>query len=141
MRLEAVVVGGTGVAGLEKKLGTVVLVAVVEGSCFVVEAGILVVAGLAKKLGTEACVGVGTVVEDVGAGVGVTNKLFAGSLVSVVVVVPVVGFDWVEVAEAGVNKLRPVVPVEEVVVCGLNETTGAGAGEGFFSSSVTFFWS
>ena len=45
--LEVVVVGGAGAVGL-KKLGTVVVVVVVEGSGFVV----VVVAGLAKKLGT-----------------------------------------------------------------------------------------
>ena len=45
----------------------------------------VVVNGLAKKLGAIDCAGAGTVVEDVGAGVGVANKFFAGSLVSVVV--------------------------------------------------------
>ena len=130
--LEVVVAGGTGVTGLEKKLGTAVLL-VVEGPGFVVEGGMVVVAGLAKKFGTADCVGAGTEFEDVGTGVGAANKFFAGSLVSVVAVVPVVGFDCVEVAEVGMDKLGVVVV--EVVVA------GAGAGEGFFSSSLIFFWS
>lgn len=128
--LEVVIVGGAGVAGLEKKLGTVELVAVVEGSGFAVEAGTVVVAGFAKKLMTAGCAGTGRVVEVVGAGVGV------------VVVVLVVGFGCVEVAEVGVNKPGiAVLVVEVVVVVGLSEITGAGAGGGFLSSSVTFFWS
>ena len=140
--LEVVVVGGAGVTGLGGKLGTAVLVVVVGGSDFTMEGVAVVVAGLAKKLGTAGCARAGTV--DVGVGVGVTNKLFAGSLVSVVVVavVPVVGFGCVEVVEGGVNKLGVVVLVTEVVA-GLNEIVGAGveAGEGFFPSSITFFWS
>lgn len=128
--LEVAGVGGAGVAGLEKKLGTVVLVAVVEGSGFAVA----VVAGLAKKLGTAGCAGTGTVVEGVGAGAGVAKKLFADSLVSVVVV-PVVGFGCVEAVEVGVNKFGVVVAVVEVevAVVDLNEIAG-------FLSSVTF-WS
>ena len=140
--LEVVVVGGAGVTGLERKLGTAVLVTVVGGSGFTVEGMVVVVAGLAKKLGTADCAGTGTVV-DVGAGVGVTNKFFAGSFVSVVVVVVVlvVGFGCVEVVEGGMNKLGVAVLVG--VVAGLNEIAGAGveAGECFFSTSVTFFWS
>jgi len=138
--LEVVVVGGAGVTGLEK-LGTTVLFTVVEGSGFMVEGVAVVVVGLAKKLGTADCAGAGIAV-DVGAGAGVLNMFLADSLVSVVmVVVPVVGFSCVEVVEGGVNKLEAVVPVE--VAAGLNEIVGAGveAGEGFFSSSVTFFWS
>ena len=137
--LEVVVIGGAGVAGLEGKLGTTVLFAVVEGSGFMVEGVAVVVAGLAKKLGTADCTGAGTVVD---VDVGVLNKFLAGSLVSVVVVVvPVVCFSCVEVVEGGVNKLGAAVLVE--VVAGLSEIVGAGveAGEGFFSSSVTFFWS
>ena len=129
-------VGGAGVTGLGRKLGTTVLVVMVGGSDFTVEA---VAAGLAKKLGTADCAEVGTV--DVGVGVGVANTFFAGSLVSIlVVVIPVVGFSCVEVAERGVNKLGVVVLVLEVVA-GLNEIAGAGVKvcEGFFSSSVTFF--
>lgn len=123
--LEVMVVGGAGVTGLEKKLGTVVLVAVAEGSGFVVEVGVVVGVGLAKKLGRAGCAGTGTVTEGVGAGVGVTNKFCAGSLVSGLVVVLVVGFDW-EVAEGRVNKLGVVVLVVEAVVGGLNETAGTG---------------
>lgn len=138
--MEVAVIGGAGVTGLEK-LGTTVLFTVVEDSGFMAEGVTVVVAGLAKKLGTADCAGAGTVV-DVGAGVGVLNKVLAGSLVSVVVVVPVVGFRCVEVVEGGVNKLGAVVLVVEVVA-GLNEIVGTGidAGEGFFSSSITFFWS
>jgi hypothetical protein len=136
--LEVVVVGGAGVTGLEKKLGTAVLVAVMEGSGFVAEDGMVVGVGLVKKLGTAGCAGAGRVVEVVGAGVGVANKFFGGSLFSVVVVL-VVGFGCAETVEAGVNKPGVAVLVEEVVIAGLSEITGAG--EGFFSSSVTFFWS
>ena len=126
------VVGGAGVTGLEKKLGTValVVVVVVSGSGFVVEAGI-VAAGLAKNRGAAGCTGAGTVVEDVGAGVGAANKFFAGSLVSVAVVVPVVGFGCVEATEVGWG--RGTGGREGVV------GAGAGAGEGFVSA--TFFWS
>ena len=143
--LEVVVVGGAGVTGLGGKLGTAALVVVVGGSDFTMEGVAVVVAGLAKKLGTAGCARAGTVV-DVGVGVGVTNKLFVGSLVSVVVVavavVPVVSFGCVEAVEGGVNKLGVVVLVTEVVA-GLNEIAGAGveADEGFFPSSITFFWS
>lgn len=139
--LGVVVVGGAEVTGLEKKLGTAVLVAMVRGPGFAAEAGMVVVAGLAKKLGTADCVEVGTVVDDVCVGVDVTSKFFAGSLISVVVAVLVVGFGCVEVVEGGVNKLGAVVLMVEVVVVGLNEIVGAGAGEGFFSSAATFFWS
>ena len=81
MGLEVVIAGGTGVTGLEKKSGTAVLL-VVEGPGFVVEGGMVVVAGLAKKFGTADCAGAGTEFEDVGTGVGVANKFFAGSSVS-----------------------------------------------------------
>ena len=50
--LEVVVVCGAGGVGLLKKLGTVVLVVVVEGSGFVVGVGIGVTPGLVKKFGT-----------------------------------------------------------------------------------------
>jgi len=136
VRLEVVIVGGAGAGGLEKKLGTAELVAVMESSGFVVEAGTVVVAGFVKKLGAGGCAGAGRVVEVVGAGVGVANKFFEGSLVSVVVV----GFGCVEAAEAGVNKPGVAVLVIEVVIVGLSEIAGAGAGEGFLSSA-TFFWS
>ena len=125
MGLEVVVVGGARVVGLGK-MGTVALV-VVEGSGFTVG----VVAGLAKKLGTVGCAGAGTV-EDVGAGVGIANGFFGGSLVSVVnVVVPGVGFGCVGATETGVNKVGVVMVVVEVVVAGLSEIAG-------FLSSVTF---
>ena len=137
MGLEVTVVGGAGVAGLVKKLGIVVFVAVVEGSGFVVGAGVVVAAGLAKKFGTVDWAGAGTVVEGVGVAVGVANKFFAGSLVSVVVVVPVVGFGCVE---AGVNKLGVVALAVEVVIAGLGRI--ARARGGFFSPSVPFWsWS
>jgi len=94
--LEVEVVGGAGGTGLEKKFGTaLVAVVVVGGSGFAVEAGI-VTAGLLKNMGTAGCTGAGTVVEDVGAGVGVANKFFAGSFVVVVV-----SFGSVEAAEVG----------------------------------------
>ena len=133
--LEVVVVGGAGVAGLEKKLGTAVLVVVVGGSDFTGEAGVVVVAGLVKKLGTADCAGAETVVEDA----GTANKFFAGTLVSIAVI-PVVGFGCVEAVEVGVNKLGVVALAVDAAVVGLNEIagTGAGAGEGFFSSSMTF---
>ena len=134
---EVLVVGGARVGGLVKKLDATVLAAIVEGSGFEVEVGMVVVAGLAKMLGTAGCVGAGTEAEDAGTGVGVENKFLAGSLVSVVVVTSVVGFGCEGAARVGVNKLG-VVAVIEGVVAGLNET--AGAGGGFFSSSVTF-WS
>lgn len=119
---------------MEKKLGTVVLVVVTEGSGFVAGAGGVVVVGLAKKFGIAGCTGVGTVVEGVGTGVGVVNKFFAGSLVSVIVGVLIAGFGCVGAAEAGVVKLWTAVGVVEVVT-----RVGAGEGEGFFSSSTTFF--
>jgi hypothetical protein len=120
--LGVVVVGSAGVTGLEKKLGTAVLVAVEEGSGFVVEVGVVVGVDLAKKLGVAGCAGTGTVTEGVGAGVGVANKFWAGSLASGFIVV-LVGFDC-EVAEGRVNKLGVVVLVVEAVVGGLNETVG-----------------
>jgi len=127
-------VGGV---GMVKKLGTIGLVAVVEDSGFMVGAGTVVAPGLAKKFGTAGWVGAGTVVEGVGATVGVANKFFAGSLVSVVVVVvPVVGFGCVGTAEEGVNKLGVVALVAEVVIASLGGI--ARAGEGFFSVP---FWS
>jgi hypothetical protein len=134
--LEVVVVGGAGVTGLERKLGTTVLATVVGGSGFMVEAVAVVGDGLAKKFGTADCAGAGTVVD-----AGAANKFFAGSFVSVVVVVPVVGFGCVGAVEGGVNKVGVMVLVVEVA--GLNEIAGAGveAVGGFFSSSVTFFWS
>src|SRR6201999_3470131 len=103
-----------GGVGLLKKLGIVVLVAMAEGSGFVVGVGTFVGPGLAKKFGTAGWAGPGTV-EDVGATVGVANGFFTGSLISVVVVVvvPVVGFGCVETAEVGVNKLGVVVLVIE----------------------------
>lgn len=58
-------------------------------------------------------------VEGVAVGVGVANRFLAGSLVSTVVVVPVVGLDCVEATEAGVGKLGVVVLVVEVVVVGV----------------------
>ena len=129
-----IVVGGV---GMVKKLGTIGLVAVVEDSGFMVGAGTVVAPGLAKKFGTAGWVGAGTVVEGVGATVGVANKFFAGSLVSVVVVVvPVVGFGCVGTAEEGVNKLGVVALVAEVVIASLGGI--ARAGEGFFSVP---FWS
>lgn len=142
VELEVVVGGGAGVAALEKKSGTAVLVAVGGGSGFTVEAGVVVVADLAKKLGTEDCAGAGTV-KDIGAGVGVVNAFFAGPLVSIVVVGLFVGFGCVEAVEEGVDKLEVVVPAAEVVVGGLKNGNGpgTGAGEGFFSFSVAFFWS
>ena len=73
-----VVVGGAGVTGLGGKLDTAVLAVVAGGSDFTMEGVVVVVAGLAKKLGTAGCARAGTVV-DVGVGVGITNKLFAGS--------------------------------------------------------------
>jgi hypothetical protein len=141
--LEVVVGGGAGVAGLEKKLGTAVLVAEGEGSGFTVGVGVAVVAGLEKKLGTADRAGAGTLVNDEGAGAGVANVFFGGSLVSTVVVGLVAGFGCVEVAERGVNEFEVMVLVAEVVVGGLNDTTGPGpeAGEGFFSFSAAFFWS
>jgi len=136
--LEAVVVCGAGGVGLLKKLGTVVLVAVVEDSGFVVGVGIVVGPGLAKKFGTADWAGVGTIVEGVGAIVGVANKFFAGSLVSVVVVgVPVVGFGCVGTADVGVNELGVVALVVEVAVVSLGGI--ARAGGGFFCSVP--FWS
>ena len=99
----AIVVDGGGTAGLEKKLGTAVLVVVTEGSGFVAGAGVVV--GLAKKFGIAGCTGAGTAVEGVGTGVDVVNKFFAGSLVSVVGVLLVTGFGCVGAAEAGVVKL------------------------------------
>lgn len=136
--LEVVVVCGAGGVGLLKKPGTVVLVAMVEGSGFVIGAGMVVAPGLAKKFGTADWTGAGgTVVEGVGAAVGVANRFFAGSLVSTVVVVPVVGFGWVGTAEVGVNKLGVVALVVEVVVASLGGIVKAG--EGFFSSVP--FWS
>lgn len=141
VELEVVVGGGAGVADL-KKSGTAVLVAVGGGSGFTVEARVVVVAGLAKNSGTAGCAGAGIVVKDVGAGVGVVNAFFAGPLVSIVVGL-VIGFGCVEAVEEGMDKLVVVVPVAEVIVGGLNNATGpgAGAGEGFFSFSVAFFWS
>ena len=50
--LEVMVVCGAGGVGLLKKPGTVVLVAVVEGSGFVVGVDIVVAPGLAKKFGS-----------------------------------------------------------------------------------------
>jgi hypothetical protein len=132
-----VVVCGAGGVGLLKKLGAVMLVAVVEGSGFVIGAGMVVAPGLAKKFGTADWAGAGTVVEGVGAAVGVANRFFAGSLVSVVVVVPVVGFGCVGTVEVGVNKLGVVTLVVEVVVASLGGIVRAG--EGFFSSVP--FWS
>ena len=142
VELEVVAGGGAGVAGLEKKLGTAVLVAVGGCSGFTVEAGVVVVVGLAKKLGTADCAGAGTVINGVGTGAGVTNVFLAGSLVSVVVGL-VVGLGCVEAVEGRVKGLEVVVLVAEIVVGGLNDTTGpgAGAGEGFFSFSVAFLWS
>lgn len=134
--LEVVVVCGAGGVGLLKKLGTVVLVAVVEGSGFVIGAGVVVAPGLAKKFGTADCAGAGTVVEGVGAAVGLANKFFTGSLFSVVAV-SVVGFGCVGTAEVGVNKLGVVALVTEVVVVSLGGIVRAG--EGFFSSAP--FWS
>lgn len=123
-----VVCGGTG--GLAKKLGAV-LVAVVEGSDFVAGVGGVGVAGLTKKFGTTGCVGVGTLLAGVVIGVGVANKFFAGSFVSVI---PVAIFGCVGTAGAGADKLGVVV-LALVVVTGV----GAGDGESFFSSSAAFF--
>lgn len=141
--LKVVAGGGAGVAVLEKKLGTAVLVAVGGCSGFTVEAGVVMVAGLAKKLGTADCAGAERVVNGAGARDGVANVFFTGSLVSIVAVGSVVGFSCVGVVEGRVNGLEVVVQVAEVVVGGLNDTTGpgAGAGEGFFSFSVAFLWS
>lgn len=123
--LEVVVGGGAGTAGLVKKLGAVVLVAVVEDSGFEIGVGTVVVAGLAKKFGTADWAGAGTVVDGVGAAVGVANKFFAGSLVSVVVVaVLVAGFGCVE---GGVNKLGVVTLVVGMVVTGLGGIDIAGS--------------
>ena len=100
----AVVVGGVGAVG-SKKPGTTTLVVSMEGSGFRVEAGRVVEAGLARRFGSAGSAGVGTAVEDVGTGVGVTNRFFVGSLVSVVVVVAAgAGFGCMEAAEAGVDK-------------------------------------
>lgn len=55
-------------------------------------------------------------------GVGATNKFFAGSLISDVVVVLVAGFGSVETTGTGVDKLGVAI------VTGV----GAGDGEGFF---------
>jgi hypothetical protein len=128
--LEVTVVDCGGTAGLEKKLGTVVPAAVVEGSDFMVGVGKVVVAGLAKKLGTAGCAGTGTVLEDVGVGVGAMKMFFVGSLVSIVVEF-VGGFVCVEVIEAGVDKVGVVMLMVEVMI--------AGAEEGFFSCSAAFF--
>ena len=128
--LEVVVVDG---GGGEKKLGTAVVpVAVVEGSDFVVDAGEVIIVDLGKKFGTAGCAGTGIVFEDVGAGDGAAKRFFAGSLVSDVVA-SVAGFNCVEATEAGAGKLGVVVRVVDVIVA------GAGAGQGFFSSSVAFF--
>ena len=55
---------------------------------------------LARKLGTADSAGVGTVVEDVCASVGIVNRFFVGFPVSIVVVVTAgAGFGCVEVAE------------------------------------------
>ena len=125
--------GGGGAAGLVKKLGTVALTAVVEGSGFVVGAGEVMVAGLVKKLGPTGCTGTGTVFEDRGVGICMAKRFFAGSLVSVVVA-SVADFDCVGAAGAGIDKLGTIVWVV-VVVAGV----GAGAGEGFFSGCAAFF--
>lgn len=119
--LEVVVIDGWGAADL-KKLGTVVLVVVVEGSGFVVGTG------LAKKFVAAGCAGTGTV----GVGVGVAKWIFEGSLVPIVVT-SVPGFGCVEATEGGVGKLGIVVLVMEVVVA------GTGTGEGFFPTSAAFF--
>ena len=73
-----------------------------------------------------------------GATVGVANEFFAGSLVSVVVVVPVVGFGCAGTAEVGVNELGVVALVIEVVVTSLGGI--ATAGEGFFCSVPFWSW-
>ena len=132
----AVFVGCVGAVGLKKP--DTALVALVEGSGFGVGIGRVVEVGLAKKLGTAGSAGVGTVVEDVGAGVGVTNRFFVGSLVSVVVVVAAgTGFGCMEAAEAGVGK-DGIVELVVVAEAG----AGVGSGEGFFSSAAFFVsWS
>lgn len=126
--MEVMVVGCGGAAGL-KKLGTIGPVAVVEGSDFVVVgAGEIAVAGLAKKFGTAGWADRGTVFEVVGVGAG--TGFFGGSLIPVVVVISVGGFDCAEAKEAGVDEVGIMVPVVVVV---------AGAGEGFLSCSAAFF--
>lgn len=125
--LEVGVVDGGGMAGLEKKFGTVVLAVVFVGSGFGVGTRGVGVAGLAKKFGTAGCAGAGTVIEGVGAGAGVANKSFAGPLASVVAVVD---FGCAGTVETGMDKLGVAVAVVG---------TGVGDGEGFFSSFTTFF--
>jgi hypothetical protein len=133
--LGVAVIGGTGAAGLTKP-GIAVLVVVVEGSGFVAGVGKVVVAGLAKKFGTVGGAGTGRMVEGVGTDVGVANRFLAGSLVSVTVVAPVVGFDCAEVAGVGVDKLGVVVLLVEMVVA------GARVREGFLISTTFFVsWS
>lgn len=122
--LEVVVVIGGGATGLEKKLGTA------GGSGFVVGAGEVVGVGLAKKFGTAGCGGTGF--EGVDVGNGVAKRFLAGSLVSVIVD-SAAGFDCLEAAESGADKLGIV----GIVVLGV-EVVVVGVGEGFLSTTVFF---